>query len=116
MTNKPWKQFERDVGVLIGGKRHPANTGGSVDAESDTFVAQCKNVKALSLAALERLAREITFHGKLDNKIGVVAVKRRAGAGIPTETLMVLSERAWLELLRRAGNLDKGEPDPHDTN
>ena len=116
MTNKPWKQFERDVGKLIGGKRYPANMGGGVDVESPYLVIQCKNVKTMPLAALEKLANEIAIEGKESEKVGVVAIKRRAGAGVPTKTLFVFTEDAWRELVRRVENLVKGEPDRHDLN
>ncbi len=116
MTSKPWKRFERDVGKLIGGKRYPANMGGGVDVESDDVVVQCKNVKTLSLAAMEKLVDEIEQDGKTRGKVGVLAVKRRAGAGVPTPTLFVLTETAWREFMRRAGNLVEGEQDQHDLN
>jgi len=116
MTSKPWKRFERDVGKLIGGKRYPANLGGGVDVESPYLVIQCKNVKTMPLAALEKLANEIAIEGKESEKVGVVAIKRRAGAGVPTKTLFVFTEDAWRALVARVENLVMGERDQHDTN
>ena len=116
MTNKPWKQFERDIGKLVGGRRYPANMGGGVDVESEELVVQCKNVRTMSLAALEKLAHEIAREGRESDKVGAVAIKRRAGAGTPTKTLIVFTEDAWREFMRRTGNLVKGEPDRHDLN
>ncbi len=116
MTNKPWKQFERDVGKLIRGKRYPANMGGGVDVESAELVVQCKNVKSLSFAALEKLAVEIAREGRESEKIGALVIKRRAGAGTPTKTLIIFTEDAWREFMRRTGNLVLGELDPTDTN
>ena len=81
MTNKPWKRFERDVGKLIGGKRYPANLGGGVDVESPYLVIQCKNVKTMPLAALEKLANEIAIEGKESEKVGVVCINRHGGTG-----------------------------------
>ena len=43
MARTTWKAHERVVVRLLGGARHPANTGGRVDVTSARFVAQCKN-------------------------------------------------------------------------
>ena len=51
-----WKEFERSIAALFGGKRFWSNSGASLDVESDTIVAQCKEVQTLSLAALTELA------------------------------------------------------------
>ena len=116
MTSKPWKRFERDVGKLVGGRRFPANMGGGVDVDSPLFVIQCKNVKTMPLPRLEELAREIEREGRSEEKIGVVCIKRRAGAGVPTKTLFVFTEDAWRELVRRVDKLVEGEPARHETN
>ncbi len=93
-----WKQFELEVARLLGGKRYPANSGGRVDVESPTLVAQVKHVQRLSLAQLELLAVEMEEIGKERGKVGVVAVKRRAGKGHSTRTLIILTEAAFLTL------------------
>ena len=98
MPDKPWKQLEREVAHLLGGRRYAANTGGRVDVESPTVVAQVKHVQRLSLAQLELLAVEMEEIGKERGKVGVVAVKRRAGRGHPTHTLIILTEAAFLTL------------------
>ncbi len=72
MPDKPWKQLEREVARLLGGSRYPANSGGRVDVESSTVVAQVKHVRTLSLAALEALAVEMERIGEEQGKIGVV--------------------------------------------
>ncbi len=93
-----WKQFELEVARLLGGSRYPANSGGRVDVESESLVAQVKHVQRLSLAQLEALAVEMEEIGKERGKVGVVAVKRRAGRGHPTRTLIILTEAAFLAL------------------
>jgi len=98
MTDKPWKATERDVAHFLGGRRYAANTGGRVDVESPTVVAQLKHVQRLSLAQLELLAVEMEEIGKERGKVGVVAVKRRAGRGRSTRTLIVMTEAAFLAL------------------
>ncbi len=92
MGNTHWKQFERDVARLLGGKRYPANSGGRVDVESAEYVAQVKHVRTLSLAALEALALEMDRIGQERGKLGLVIVKRRAGSGTKTPRLVVMTE------------------------
>ena len=91
MGDKPWKQAERIVAQIIGGRRHPANVGGPVDAESDEVVAQVKHVNKLPLPELERLAVEIRHVGLERGKAGVVFIKRRSGKGKETPWLMVMA-------------------------
>ncbi len=98
MANTPWKATERDVARLLGGERYPANSGGRVDVESPTLVVQVKHVQRLSLAQLELLAVEMEQIGRERGKVGVVAVKRRAGRGHSTRTLIILTEAAFLAL------------------
>jgi hypothetical protein len=107
VADRPWKRHERQAAGLIGGRRHPANTGGRVDAESPWAVAQCKHVRRLSLAELEALAVEAERQGTARQKAGLVVVKRRAGRGQPTPTLVAMTAatfRAWA-----------GHPTPVDT-
>jgi len=109
MSDKPWKQLEREVAHLLGGRRHAANSGGRVDVESPTVVAQVKHVQRLSLAQLEALAVEMAALGEEQGKIGVVVVKRRAGSGHRTPRLIVLTEAAWKRLagyMRCAMNIE----------
>jgi hypothetical protein len=96
--NKSWKQRERDVGELIGGKRYPANQGGLVDVESKDFVVQVKERKALSLAELTKLVEEIEGIAQAKGKAGLVAVKVRKGRGNPTPLLIVQSATQWRRL------------------
>ncbi len=100
MPNQPWKQEERSVARLLGGSRYPANSGGRVDVESDTYLAQVKNLTRLSLAQLEELALEMATIGEEQGKIGMVVVKRKGGRGRETPRLIVLTETAWRELER----------------
>ena len=98
MADKPWKATERDLARRLGGSRYPANSGGRVDVESPTLVVQVKHVQRMSLAQLELLAVEMEEIGKERGRVGVVAVKRRAGRGHPTRTLVILTEAAFLAL------------------
>jgi hypothetical protein len=91
MTDRPWKQHERRAAALIGGRRYTANQGGFIDAESSWAVAQCKEIKILSLASLEALALEIEQQGLRRQKIGFLVIKRRAGRGVPTPTLVIMT-------------------------
>src|SRR5215470_13593016 len=82
VADRPWKAEERHAARLPGGRRYPANTGGRMDVEGPTVVAQVKH--------------------------GIVVVKRRAGTGRPTPRLIVLTEHAWRSL--QAPNDDRGLP------
>ncbi len=95
MPDKPWKGEERQAATLIGGTRFAANTGGRIDAESPQIVAQVKHVKRLSLAELEALAVEMATLGAKRGKVGVVVVKRRAGRGMPTNRLVVMTQAVF---------------------
>lgn len=75
MADKRWKQFERFAAQLIGGKRYWANSGEAIDCESDEFVAQCKLVKSLSLAALSDLCVTAAEQAKAKGKVGLVVTK-----------------------------------------
>ncbi len=81
MPDKPWKAEERHVARLLGGHRYPANSGGRVDVEGTSVVAQVKHVQRLSLAQLEALALDMADLGRERGKVGLVVVKRRAGRG-----------------------------------
>ncbi len=98
MADKAWKHEERRVARLLGGRRYAANTGGRVDVESPTVVAQVKHVQRLSLAQLEELCVEMAALGQEQGKVGLVTVKRRAGKGIHTERLVVMTEGVWVAL------------------
>ncbi len=98
MAGKAWKHEERQVARMLGGKRHPANSGGRVDVTSDNYLVQVKNVARLSLAQLEALAVEMEQLGQREGKVGLVTVKRRAGRGTPTPRLVVMTEGVWVAL------------------
>ena len=95
MADKPWKQMERQAAKMIGGARYWANAGQDIDVESAAFVAQVKHVQTCSLAQLERLAVEAERQGVQKLKIGLVITKRRAGRGIKTTPLVVMTEAAF---------------------
>jgi hypothetical protein len=90
-----WKQFERDVARLLGGKRFWANSGEAIDCESDGYVAQAKLVKTCSLAALTALAEMVERQAALKNKAGVVAIKLRRGRGRSSPMLLVVTAATW---------------------
>ncbi len=101
MADKAWKHEERRVARMLGGKRHPANSGGRVDVTSDNYLVQVKNVARLSLAQLEALAVEMEQLGQRGGKVGLVTVKRRAGRGTPTPLLICMTEAVWKKLWAR---------------
>lgn len=78
MTDRPWKQEERQVARLLGGNRYPANSGGRVDVEA--------------------LPLEMQAVGAESGKVGVVVIKRRAGSGRDTPRLVVMTEEVWRRL------------------
>lgn len=98
MPDKPWKATEREVARLLGGSRYPANSGGRIDVESSEYVAQVKHRKTMSVPELERWATEIEQIGAEKGKTGILVVKRRAGRGHSTRTLIILTEAAFLAL------------------
>jgi len=77
-----WKAEERQVARMLGGKRHPANSGGRVDVTKQ----------------LEELCVEMAALGQERGKMGLVTVKRRAGRGTPTPRLVVMTEGVWVRL------------------
>ena len=95
MTDRPWKQEERQVARLLRGVRYPANGGGRVDVESARYVAQVKHLRTCSLARLEALALELEALGAQRGKVGLVVVKRRAGRGQRTPRLVVMTQAVF---------------------
>ena len=93
-----WKQTERDVAKVVGGKRYPANQGDRVDVESPVYVVQVKERKALSLEELTKLVEEMEAIGLTKGKLGLVAVKVRRGRGKPSPLLIVQSAKQWSEI------------------
>src|SRR5262245_47529441 len=95
--SRGWKDFERQVAEVIGGRRFWANAGEALDCESDGVVAQAKLVRVCSLAELTRLAEQAERDGRVKQKIGVVVIKLRAGRGRPTPILFVQTLSMWVE-------------------
>ncbi len=91
MPDRPFKKFEREVAALIGGTRYPANSGHALDCEGPEIVAQCKLVKRLSLEELTQLAETAAAQGLGKDKLGIVAVHVRRGAGHPSPALVVMT-------------------------
>jgi len=94
-----WKTLERDVAHLIGGRRHWANAGGTVDWESDRFTVQCKLLRTCSLETLTQLVEQAEADGQRTGKLGLVAIKRRRGRGQPSPTLLVMTDRTFAAAL-----------------
>lgn len=95
MGDKDWKQLEREVGLLVGGTRYPANQGGRVDVESPTYVVQVKHRQALSLEQITRLVEEIESIGRSKGKQGLVVLKVKRGKGRSSPLLVVQSGEQW---------------------
>jgi hypothetical protein len=95
VPDRPWKAEERTVARLFAGRRHWANQGGRVDVEGPAVLGQVKHLRVCSLAALERLAVELEDLGRQQGKAGLVVVKRRAGRGLQTPRLIVMTEATW---------------------
>src|SRR5262245_18639292 len=91
-----WKQFERDIAALFGGTRFWANSGEKLDVESETVVAQCKEVGRMSVAELVRLAEQVEREATIKLKAGVVCVRIKRGPGYPkSPTLVAMTEATW---------------------
>lgn len=85
-----WKQIERDLAKLIGGERLKFRfTDG--DAESDFAVGEAKNRKTMTYRELEDWAVQIANRGNALNKLGVLYTKRKAGRGVQTPALVVMT-------------------------
>ncbi len=98
-----WKQLERDVAALVGGKRYPANQGGRVDVEGPDYIVQVKERKSLSLEAITQLVEEMELIGKERGKLGLVAVKVRRGKGKQSPILIVQSIDQWKDTEKPTG-------------
>jgi len=80
-----------------------------MDFVGDRFVGQVKNVRRMSLAAIEALAEEAADAGFQARKLGVVVLKRSAGPGVKTPLLFVMTEDVWRALVgTEARSRDRG--------
>lgn len=95
MPDKSWKQLEREVGLLVGGTRYPANQGGKVDVEGPHYVVQVKERRSLSLEQITQLVEEIEAIAKEKGKYGLVVTKVRRGRGRPSPLLVIQSATQW---------------------
>jgi len=99
MPDSAWKQHERQVADLIGGKRLPASSHETVDCEGPRFVAQAKLVQKMSLEEITRLAEAIAQEATTRGKLGVVGLKVRRGPGVKSPILMVMTEATFRGLI-----------------
>lgn len=109
MSDKPWKAFERKVAELVYGRRFWSNSGEQVDVRSEFFEVQCKNVKTISLNAIEKILDEMAAYRKLPCEVDVtkemfgdwdaVAVKGRKGKGKRTRILFIMDGVAVMGLI-----------------
>ncbi len=106
MADKAWKHEERQVARMLGGKRHPANSGGPIDVESDHLVCQVKHCKTMSLREIEAESVQIERVGQEKGKTGILCIKRKGGKGTPTPLLFVMTETVW-EGLQKGQNRDE---------
>lgn len=87
------------MAALIGGRRFWSNSGEALDCESENFVAQCKEVKTLSLNALADLAEQVEREALPKFKAGIVAVRIKRGPGRKkAPTLLVMTEATFRQL------------------
>jgi hypothetical protein len=93
-----WKRAERRAAQTIQGKRFWANSGEAIDVESDSYVAQVKEIARLSLHELETLALEAERQGFQRKKLGLVITKRRGGRGVETPQLITMTEAVFREM------------------
>ena len=96
-----WRDYERKCAAVIGGKRFAASSGGRVDIESDSLVAQCKERAEISFPEMGRLAAEMEAIGKERGKLGVLFVRHKAGRGFPSPGMVVMSHATFEALLER---------------
>jgi len=99
MPNAAWKQHERSVADLIGGKRLPASSHETVDCEGPRFVAQAKLVQKMSLEEITSLAEAIAQEATTRGKLGVLGLKVRRGPGVKSPILMVMTDKTFQALI-----------------
>ncbi len=97
MTELGWKKIERLCAEIIGGTRYPANVGGAIDVESETWAGQVKHLRECSLEALTALCETTDAEAKKRGKLGMVLVKVKRGRGKMSPVLCVMLAGAWQE-------------------
>jgi hypothetical protein len=97
-----WHDHERTCAAVIKGKRYPANTGGRVDVESGTVVAQCKERATISSPEVVRLVAEMDALGFTKGKVGVLFLRLKSGRGTPSPGMVVMTHRVFAQLLEEA--------------
>jgi hypothetical protein len=90
------KQDERDIAERLGGRRHPADTGGCEDVEHDFLVIQVKGgLKVINNTIRDGLA-SARAGAAGQNKLPCVAVVDRSGTRIQRYIVFGLEEwAAW---------------------
>jgi hypothetical protein len=102
MPDRAWKALEREIARLLGGQRYWANSGRSIDVESEGYLAQVKHVKTCSLEQLTQLVEQVERDAAPTRKVGLVAIQRRRGKGRASPALMVMTAATWERLHGRA--------------
>lgn len=95
MSDKDWKQVERDAAKLFGGKRFPANSGHRIDGESALFVWQVKHRKNHTMADMFNLTKEMEVYGQEHGKMGLVYLRDKPGRGGKATSLVVMTEEVF---------------------
>ncbi len=67
----------------------------SVREAADYLGRSVWSIRRLSLARLEALAIEMAQLGREHGKMGMLVVKRRAGRGMPTNRLVVMTQAVF---------------------
>jgi hypothetical protein len=98
MSRTGWKRREREAAKMIGGIRHPANSGYDVDCTSLNYCAQIKERKVLGLKKQEELLLHIDRIAAQVNKAGLLMLKRSAGRGRETPWMIVMSAATFRHL------------------
>lgn len=114
--NHFWKQFENRCARDFGGAgRFPANQGGALDFETAGAIGQCKTMSlsskkaSYSIKDVHGWAKSIYGLGRGDKarreKMPVVCVKVRRGAGVRSEALFCLTYAAAVQWIGKASGL-----------
>lgn len=83
-----WKAIERAVAELTGGKR-TWNSEEDIDVETSDYALEVKNLKAPTIADVERILAHNAPKAAAVGKRNGLVVKRKAGRGRPSPFLFI---------------------------